>query len=254
MAAQVVRRAEAAPAPVVRAREVTYLAGGRFLARGISLDVAAGEVVGLVGPNGAGKTTLLRLLGRLLKPSAGRLEWFGAAADELRDGHRIGFMGHETYLYGHLTARENLLYYAVLAGVRERSGEVARRLGRVGLEGVADAPVRSFSRGMAQRLSLARALLGGPRLLLLDEPESGLDRNARGVLADVLAEARSGDQAVVWSGHDLAFVLGHSDRAMLLDRGRAVHVGAAGEASLAAFAERFPAASGILPARALGQR
>ncbi len=251
MAMGVASRSLPAPEPAVRARDVSYLAGGRLLARGLSLDVAPGEVVGLVGPNGAGKTTLLRLLGLLLRPTAGRVEWFGGLADAQAVRRSIGFMGHDTYLYGHLTARENLLYYATLAGVRQRADAVARGLRRVGLEGVAAAQVRSFSRGMAQRLSLARALLGDPALLLLDEPESGLDRNARGLLADILGTARASGRAVVWSGHDLAFVLAHSDRAILLDRGRALYAGPAGEHSLAAFAERFPSAAGILPARAL---
>jgi ABC-type multidrug transport system ATPase subunit len=233
------------PAPLVRARELSYLAGGRLLVRGVSLDVAGGEVVGLVGPNGAGKTTLLRLLGGLLQPTTGRMEWPGGAA--------IGFMGHDTYLYGHLTARENLLYYAVLRGVppARRRDEVRSGLARVGLAAVADAPVRSFSRGMAQRVALARALLGDPSVLLFDEPESGLDRNARGLLADVLAEARGRGRAVVWSGHDVAFVIAASDRAVLLDRGRAIRRGPGGAEAVDGFVAAFPSGAGIQPARAM---
>ncbi len=231
--------------PVLRARDLSYVSGGRLIVRAVSLDVAAGEVVALVGPNGAGKTTLLRLLGQLLRPTAGRVEWFGAPADHRLARGRIGFMGHETYLYGHLTARENLHYYAALAGVRGRADAVERGLRAVGLTAVGDAPVRSFSRGMGQRLALARALLGDPALLLLDEPGSGLDRNASGLLARLLAEARERGRAIVWSGHDLAFVLRHSDRALLLERGRVVRSGPAGDGALAAFAAAFPEGAAV---------
>lgn len=224
----------------VRARGLTYIAGARMLLRAVSLDVAPGESVCLIGPNGAGKTTLLRLLGLLLRPTGGDLEWFGALSDPFAVRRRIGYVGHETYLYGHLTARENLLYYARLMRVADRRAVVARLLARVGLSGVADSSVRSFSRGMGQRLTLARALLGDPQLLLLDEPDNGLDRNARALLADLLSEARARGGAVVWSGHDLGYALSHSDRAVLLHRGRVLMTGPAGIDRLEAFASAFP--------------
>ena len=241
----------AAEPPRLRARELSYVSGGRLLVRGVSLDVGAGEVFAVVGPNGAGKTTLLRLLGLLIRPSAGRLECLGHLEPDERLRRRIGFMGHDTYLYGHLTARENLMYYATLAGVRERARRSLEVLRRVGLAGVADAPVRSFSRGMGQRLSLARALLADPELLILDEPDSGLDRNARGLLAEILAEGQARGRAVVWSGHDLPYVLGHADRALLLDRGRPVRAGAAGPGAVDAFAAAFPRDAGVRPALGL---
>jgi len=239
---------EARPAAfAVRARNLSAVAAGRMLVRAVSLEAAPGDSICLIGPNGAGKTTVLRLLGMLTPPAAGRLEWFDGLAPGPEVRRRIGYLGHETYLYGHLTARENLVYYATLGRVPDRRRAVDAILARVGLHRVADTPVRTFSRGMGQRLALARCLIGRPRLLLLDEPDSGLDLHGRRLLTDLMAQARADGAAVVWSGHDLDYAVGQSDRAMLLARGRVVHAGPAGPAAVATFAAAFPAAELAAP-------
>lgn len=205
---------------VVRARAVTKRLGARLVLRGVDLEACPGEWVSLVGPNGAGKTTLLRLLALLMVPDTGAIRWFDGRLDMPEIRRRIGFVGHDTYLYEHLTARENLAYYAALLRVPNRRAQVDVLLERVGLARVADTLVRTFSRGMRQRLTLARALLGEPRLLLLDEPRTGLDRGGRAVLDALVDEARAAGAAVVASDHDVVEAVSRADRVVVLDRGR----------------------------------
>jgi heme exporter protein A len=190
---------------------------------GLDLRVARGEIVAVFGPNGAGKTTLLRILATLLAPSRGAVslfgsDAFGAEARALR--RRIGLVAHETFLYPDLTATENLLYYARLYRLDDREGRAAELLAWAGLEAHRARPVRSFSRGMAQRLALARALLHRPELLLLDEPFSGLDAAGGEALEAALGRVREAGGTTVLTTHDVARGLALSDRACILSRGR----------------------------------
>lgn len=234
---------------MVYARGLVYAAGGRLIVRGVSVVVGAGECLLLVGPNGAGKSTLLRLFARLRTPTGGSLAWFGGESDPGRVRRRIGFVGHDTYLYGHLTGRENLAYYAALQRVAGAPSRVAEVLERVGLGRVADAPVRTYSRGMAQRLSLARALVHRPDLLLLDEPESGLDPRARVMVGEILTEARRRGAAVVLAAHDLEFAFPLAERALLLARGRLLREVEGGVRGLMAVRADFPGGAVLPPAR-----
>src|SRR5262245_23297101 len=147
--------------------------------QGISCRIGGGEVVGIFGPNGAGKTTFLRLLATLLQPSGGTLRLFGQAPHEPAARRRLGFLGHESFLYPDLTPIENLTFYGRAYGLSQLEERITRALEQIGLHDWGNTPVRTFSRGMEQRLALARALLHEPDLLLLDEPYTGLD--SRGV-------------------------------------------------------------------------
>jgi ABC-type multidrug transport system ATPase subunit len=191
--------------------------------RGVDLRVDAGEVVGLIGANGSGKTTLLNIAVGLLSPTEGERRLGGRAAHrvELDDRARIAFVTHTTQLYPRLTARENM---ALFAELRAAAGaEVAPTdplLERLGLSHAADRMVGTFSRGMMQRLALARALLGRPQLLLLDEPFTALDRPGRERLAEVLVQERAAGLAVLLSSHDYDAVVAVTDRVVLLEDGR----------------------------------
>jgi heme ABC exporter ATP-binding subunit CcmA len=189
---------------------------------GVDLTVDAGEVVVLLGSNGAGKTTLLRVLATLLRPSGGRLTLFGEDASRRPPAarRRLGYVGHESACYPDLTGRENLEFHADLHGVPEPARRIDELLGWAGLEDAARRPVRVYSRGMVQRLALARAFLHGPELLLLDEPFSGLDPAAVGRLEAMLGELRRGGHAIVLSTHDLDRVAGIATRVAMLHRGR----------------------------------
>lgn len=209
--------------PVVEARGLVRRFGTATVLAGVDLRVAPGEILAIFGPNGAGKTTLMRILGTLLAPSAGAVrlfgdDAFGSQARVLR--RRIGLVAHETFLYPDLTATENLLYYARLYRLDDGVARTAELLAWAGLEAHRARPVRSFSRGMAQRLALARALLHRPELLLLDEPFSGLDAAGADAAEAVLARTRDAGGTVILTTHDVARGLGLSDRACILNRGR----------------------------------
>jgi heme ABC exporter ATP-binding subunit CcmA len=227
--------------PVVAEGLRRSYAGAPVLA-GVDLVVEGGECVALLGANGAGKTTLLRVLATLLRPGAGRLVLFGedAAARPPSVLRRIGYVGHESACYGDLTAAENLAFYAELYGVAD--GRAAEVLAWSGLGGVAARrPVRTFSRGMLQRLALARALLHRPELLLLDEPFSGLDPRATAALEALLAELRAAGHAIVLATHDTARVAAIATRAVILHGGRIAWEGDGAATGGVALAARFDA-------------
>jgi len=187
--------------------------------RGLDLEVARGQAVALFGPNGAGKSTLLRTLAGLLRANDGVVRIFGEtlpATGELR--RRIGYLGHESFLYRDLTARENLAYYARLFSID--IGRAQAALVEVGMERFADRRVATFSRGMLQRVALARVFLHDPELLLLDEPLTGLDPQGAEVLASMLVERRKRGTTILMATHDLERALACSTRALVLARGR----------------------------------
>jgi heme exporter protein A len=193
----------------------------------LTTELPAGSVTALLGPNGAGKSTLLAVLATVLRPTEGEVR-FGdrPAADPPADLRRlIGYVGHRTMLYGALTARENLRFYGRLYAVPRLEERVDALLDAVGLSFDKDRPVDGFSRGMAQRLTLARAVLPEPAVLLLDEPLTGLDRAGIETALQLIAERRDAGAIVVMATHDLGAVNGLCDRALVLRRGRAAYDG-----------------------------
>jgi heme exporter protein A len=210
-------------APAVLARGLSKHYGPVTALDGLDLEVPAGQFVLLLGPNGAGKSTLLRLLAMLLRPTSGTLRLHGAdpspsGAVSLRA--RIGLLSHHTLLYDHLTGRENLLFYARLYGLPDPRAAAAAGLETSGLAGRGEDHVGTYSRGMQQRLAIARALLHGPDLLLLDEPFTGLDRQSADRLHAILEGARDGRRTCLLATHDLAAGARLADRVVVLLDGR----------------------------------
>lgn len=198
---------------------------GRFWAlRELDLTLKAGEGVALLGANGAGKSTLLTTLATLARPSEGTLRINGLDphknAAQVRQ--ELGYVAHHTMLDDALTARENLMYYGALFGVDRVAERAAHRLEEMGLHDRADDRVEGFSRGMRQRLSLARALLHDPKLLVLDEPFTGLDAAGCRDLADRLAAEKARGVALILATHQLDQVLEWCDRVLVLHFGRKV--------------------------------
>lgn len=190
----------------------------------VSFVCDAGEIVGLLGPNGAGKSTLLSILATLLAPSAGRVEYGDRTAEqggaEIRA--RIGMLGHDLFLYPELTARENLTFFGELYGLAGVPALVQQALDRAGLASRGDDAIAGFSRGMRQRVALERALLHDPRLILLDEPFTGLDQASTAALVERLQERQRAGCLLVVATHDLDVADGLLTRAIYLKNGRMV--------------------------------
>lgn len=199
--------------------------GHTYALHEINLDVAQGQFLAIVGPNGAGKTTLLRILATLLKPSSGSVSIDGldlaSSSGEIR--RRIGFVSHQSLTYGRLTVEENLRFYGRLYDVDELEGRVNSLLHLVGLETRRHDPARTLSRGMLQRLSIARAIVHQPSLLLLDEPYTGLDQQAAEMLRTLLQTVNAESRTVLMTTHNLERALELCDTVAILSSGRIVH-------------------------------
>lgn len=206
---------------MIEVRGLTKLFGAKKVLRGLNFDVQPGEFVAILGPNGAGKTTLLRILASLVRPTAGVVRIAGHRlpdeAEEVRA--RLGVVSHQPLLYGDLTAEENLRFYARLYGVPEAEQRIQEILELTGLWSRRRDRVRTFSRGMQQRLAIGRALLHDPDVLLLDEPYTGLDQDACDMLDGVLRQVAGRGRTIVLTSHDLARVEPLATRFDVLSRG-----------------------------------
>jgi ABC-type multidrug transport system ATPase subunit len=187
-----------------------------------TLTFRAGQVTGLFGPNGAGKTTLLGILSTLVRPTSGEVRYGGATARALGDPlrGRIGVLGHDLFLYGDLSARENLEFFARLYGVDRLEDRVAHALASARLDDRGHDRVASFSRGLRQRLALERALIHDPRLVLLDEPFTGLDDESAALLGARLRGLREAGAIVLMATHDFESADGLVDRMIALRAGK----------------------------------
>jgi len=194
---------------------------------GLNLTVPEGEVFGLLGPNGSGKSTAIKLLLGLLHPSAGQAAVLGAPAGAVAAKRWLGYLPEESTLYRHLTARQTLTLHGRLAGLhgRQLRARIGELLELTGITGAADRPVGEFSKGMGRRVGLAQALVGHPRLLILDEPTAGLDPIGCRDVKDLITELASHGTTVLLTSHLLADVEDVCDRLMILYRGRTLAEG-----------------------------
>jgi len=193
---------------------------GRFSAlRDLYLTVPQGQFVALFGRNGAGKTTLLRILAGLSRPSAGAVKILAEKPGSPGARRAIGYLSHNTAIYLDLTALENLRFYARLLDLSDSDSDLEERIALVGLAGRAREPVRNFSRGMQQRLAIARAFLHDPDILLLDEPFTGLDQEGTEYLSRFLSESRGRGKTCLMAIHDAALGYALADRLVAIERG-----------------------------------
>ncbi len=210
---------------MIQIKGLTKQYGLTTVLRGVNLHVREGEFVTLVGSNGAGKSTLLRIVATLLKPSGGEVTIGGwplpSHAHNVR--RHIGLVSHHALLYGDMTAAENLMFFARLYGIDNREEVVSTALKRVGLTARRRDAVRTFSRGMVQRLTIARATLHEPDVLLLDEPYTGLDQDASALLNRLLLREHEIGRTILLITHDLIRGISLSDRVAILNRGKIVH-------------------------------
>lgn len=212
----------------VHVAEVSRTYGRRRALARVTLDAHAGRVLGLFGPNGAGKSTLLNILATLLRPSSGEVRYgthrAAAAGDALRAS--IGVLGHDLFLYPDLTAEENLAFFGRLYGVEDVDARVSEALGLARLSDRATDRAGGFSRGLRQRLALERALLHKPRLVLLDEPFTGLDDASARILIERLRSLAAEGAIVIMATHDFDTAEALVDDAICVDRGRALPIAA----------------------------
>ena len=196
--------------------------GVKLILDDISFSVPRGQFVTVLGPNGAGKTTLLRIVATLMAPSSGRVHIAGdnISDDPVKTRTRLGVMSHNTFLYDKLTARENLAFYGRMYDVPGLDDRVEELLDQVGLTIFSNEMDQNFSRGMQQRLALARATIHRPDILLLDEPYTGLDQQAAALLTNVLSGTEDNNRTVMMITHNFEQGLALSDRLLILNRGR----------------------------------
>ncbi len=212
------------PFSTVQARGVSKIYGRHRALWRVDLELQPGRVVGLLGPNGAGKTTLLWLFSTLSRPTSGTLH-FGDLPPERASAARgyIGLLSHAALTYGELTAVENVAFFGRLYGAPDPEQEARRLLIAFGLEDALDRPAKTFSRGMQQRLGLARALIGRPALVLLDEPFSGLDRTSTHAVIERIDALRDAETMVLMISHDIGTTATLADEVVILVRGRVAH-------------------------------
>ncbi len=196
--------------------------GRTFALHRADLELRSRSITALIGDNGAGKSTLLNILATIDEPTSGTITYGEISRRNFarRARHRIGWVSHQALLYDELTARENLRFYAGMYGLKDIDHRAASWLDRVGLNDAADRMVRNFSRGMKQRLTIARALIHNPQLLLFDEPATGLDQQGNRFLIDLLNELRDRGRIVVLVSHDFELISSLADRVVVLRRGQ----------------------------------
>ena len=203
----------------IRFENIDKRYGGLYALRRVSLEIAAGECVALAGRNGSGKTTLLRVAARLVHPSSGSVTFLDGQKSTITERSRMGFVAHATMVYDELTAEENLLLFARLLAIAEPASRTETMLGEVGLADRRTSLVRTFSRGMRQRMAIARALLNEPSVLLLDEPATGLDPQGVTWFAETLRRMRDAGRTILMSLHGESEVSSLATRAVRLEAG-----------------------------------
>jgi heme exporter protein A len=209
--------------PVVEVAALTRVFASRSAVAGVSFSLGAGECLALFGPNGAGKTTLLRVLAGLLKPTSGsaRISGIPLPGGSHARSH-VGLISHHTMLYDALSPRENVSFAARLYGIRDPGARVDDALRRMSMLERADTPVRLLSRGMQQRVSIARAMVHSPKIVLADEPYSGLDDSGARALTSLLRELLSAGTSIIIVTHNLAEGLSLATHAAVMNRGKFV--------------------------------
>ena len=199
--------------------------------KGVSLKIAKGEFYTLFGPNGAGKTTLIKLLATLTAPSSGTLMVSNLDTSKEAKAIRtnIGVISHDTYLYENLTALENIIFFAELYGIQDVENRARAVIDQVGLGSRLHDLVRTFSRGMKQRLTVARSIVHDPQILLLDEPYTGLDLAGAQIFGEMLAQLKNQGRTILMTTHNIDEGLDLSDRVGILFNGKIVFEGSSGE-------------------------
>jgi heme exporter protein A len=208
--------------PAIQVQSIRKHFGHLEALRGIDFELKKGDFLSLFGPNGAGKTTLIRILSALTRPSSGMARVAGYDVIEADPNMRreIGVISHASFLYADLSPLENIRFYATLYGVEQAEERAIEVIEEVGLKARLHDRVRTFSRGMLQRLSIARAIVHNPSILFLDEPYTGLDHHASGILKEQLQALHTDQRTILMTTHDFSRGLEMCDRVAIMARGK----------------------------------
>lgn len=226
---------------ILETEALTKQFGRLYALRGVNLSAGGGEFVTIFGRNGAGKTTFLKIISSLVRSYSGSVKLFGQDLKKAGEAtrKRIGFLSHDSFLYKDLTALDNLIFYGKLYRVQPLKDRVDNMLARVGLEAKRHMAVRTLSRGMKQRLSLARAFLHQPEFLLMDEPYTGLDEEACEGLDGLFTDFVQAGGTIVLTTHNISRGLKHAHKIVVFDRGSIVHEAGAAELGADEFQELY---------------
>ena len=237
-----------ASSPAVETQDLIKSFGNTKVLRGLSLRIEAGATLAILGPNGAGKTTLIKIVSGIMRPTSGQVLIEGLSLKEhaQQARARLGLVSHQSYLYGALSAEENLAFYGQMYGVGELKERIREILAMMGLTARRRDRVATFSRGMLQRLSLGRALLHRPSVLMLDEPDTGLDPQALATMWDILRRDAP-NRSIVFTSHHFERTLAAASEVVILAKGKVVWRAPSHNLTLASLKEAYVHAVGEQP-------
>jgi heme exporter protein A len=207
---------------MIEIKKLTKQADNKLILRGIDLSITQGETVAILGPNGAGKSTLLKVLATLIKPTSGlvKINGLDLKKDHIEVKKMFGYLPHSSLLYDHNTPLENLVFFGNLYGVKDVENRARKLVNEVGLSFFINEPVKNFSRGMIQRIAIARAIIHEPKIMLLDEPHTGLDQGAITILNNVVLSMKEKGCTTLMVTHDFKQAAAICDRIIIVKNGK----------------------------------
>lgn len=209
---------------MIEVQKLIKQADNKLILRGVDLSIKKGETVAILGPNGAGKSTLLKVMASLIKPTSGTVKMNGLdlKKDHIKIKKILGYLPHSSLLYDHYSPLENLIFFGNLYGVKDVEKRAVELVKEVGLSFFLNEPVKTFSRGMIQRIAIARAIIHEPDILLLDEPHTGLDQGAISILNNVILKMKEKGTTTLMVTHDFKQAAQICDRVIILKNGKIV--------------------------------
>lgn len=209
---------------MIEVQKLIKQADNKLILRGVDLSIKKGETVAILGPNGAGKSTLLKVMASLIKPTSGTVKMNGLdlKKDHIKIKKILGYLPHSSLLYDHYSPLENLIFFGNLYGVKDVEKRAVELVKEVGLSFFLNEPVKTFSRGMIQRIAIARAIIHEPEILLLDEPHTGLDQGAISILNNVILKMKEKGTTTLMVTHDFKQAAQICDRVIILKNGKIV--------------------------------
>ncbi|MFP5113554.1 ABC transporter ATP-binding protein [Bacillaceae bacterium C204] len=209
---------------MIEIKKLTKQADNKLILRGVDLSIKKGETVAILGPNGAGKSTLLKMLATLIKPTSGliKVNDMDLKKNHIQIKKILGYLPHSSLLYDHYTPLENIVFFGNIYGVKNVEQRATELVKEVGLSFFLNEPVKNFSRGMIQRIAIARAIVHEPEILLLDEPHTGLDQGAIGILNNVILSMKAKGTTTLMVTHDFKQAAEFCDRIIIIKNGKII--------------------------------